>query len=155
MRASVRREAVIEVPADEAWRVVTRADLLHLWFPGVVACQLAGDLRSGVRTVTLATGLTLDEAIVTNDALLRRFQYRIESSLFVEHLATVDVVALGPARCLVTYGTDADPATMAIVVGGATGAALAELRRQLEAGAGPALDAVRTPLPGAITEGVA
>jgi hypothetical protein len=34
---------------------------------------------------------------------------------------------------------------MAIVLGGATGAALDELARQLEAGAGPALDALSTP----------
>ena len=34
-----------------------------------------------------------------------------------------------------TYATDAAPATMAVVLGGATGAALDELRRLLEAGA--------------------
>jgi Polyketide cyclase / dehydrase and lipid transport len=129
MRASVRREAVIEASADAAWRLVGRPELLHLWFPGVVTSTVEGD----VRTITLATGLTLDETILTNDPLQRRFQYRIEpGTFFTEHLATVDVIALGADRCLVTYGSDAAPATMAVVLGGATGAALEELRRRLE-----------------------
>lgn len=137
MRASVRREVVVEVDAAAAWQVIGRPELLHHWFPGVVACEVVGDTR----TVTLATGLSLDEAILTNDALARRFQYRITGGLFTEHLGTIDVIALGPGRCLVTYGSDAAPATMAVVLGGATGAALAELRRQLEARAGPAVEA--------------
>ena len=70
MRGSVRREVVVGVDADTAWRVAGRPDLLHHWYPGVVACQVAGD----VRTVTLATGLTFEETILTCDPLLRRFQ---------------------------------------------------------------------------------
>jgi carbon monoxide dehydrogenase subunit G len=131
MRGSVRREVVIGVDADTAWRIVGRPDLLHHWFPGVVACEVAGD----VRTVTLATGVTLEETILTRDPLLRRFQYRISGGFFNEHLASVDVIALDETSCLVTYATDAAPATMAVVLGGATGAALAELRRLLEDGA--------------------
>lgn len=134
-RGSVRREVAIGVDADAAWAVVGRPELLHHWFPGVVDCRVDDD----VRTITLATGLHFTETILTNDPLQRRFQYRIDGALFTEHLASLDVIALGPDRCLVTYATDAAPAAMAIVLGGATGAALDELRRQLEAGAGPAV----------------
>ena len=130
MRGSVRREVVVGVDADTAWGVVGRPDVLHHWFPGIVACEVAGDLR----TVTLATGLTLDETILTHDPLQRRFQYRITGGFFTEHLASIDVVPLDDRTCLVTYATDAAPATMAIVLGGATGGALAELRRLLESG---------------------
>jgi hypothetical protein len=141
MRASVRRERVIQVPAEDAWAVVSRPDLLHLWFPGIVACTVEGDAR----TITLGTGMHLAETLLTNDPLQRRFQYRIAGGVFAEHLGTIDVHALDDARCLVVYSSDADPATMAIVLGGATGGALDELARQLEAGTGPALDALATP----------
>jgi len=140
MRASVRRERVIEVPAARAWEVVGRPELLHLWFPGIDACVVDGTTR----TITLASGISLPETILTNDPLQRRFQYRIAGGLFAEHLGTIDVVALGDERCLVTYSSDADPATMAIVLGGATGGALDELARQLESGTGLALDALTT-----------
>lgn len=140
MRGSARRERVIAVPADQAWAVISRPELLHLWFPGIVACSVEGDTR----TITLGSGMSLPETLLTNDPLQRRFQYRIAGGFFAEHLGTIDVLALDDARCLVVYSSDADPATMAIVLGGATGGALEELARQLEAGAGPALDALTT-----------
>lgn len=140
MRASVRRERRLAVPADAAWSVIHRPDLLHLWFPGIVTCSVEGT----VRTITLGTGISLVEQLLTNDPLQRRFQYRIEGGLFREHLATIDVLELDERSCLVCYATDADPATMAIVLGGAMTSALAELARQLEGGAGPVLDALLT-----------
>lgn len=140
MRGSVRRERIIHVPAERAWALVSRPDLLHLWFPGIVDCVVEGDTR----TITLGSGVSLPETLLTNDPLQRRFQYRIAGGLFAEHLGTIDVIALDEARCLVVYSSDADPATMAVVLGGATGGALDELARQLEAGDGPALDALTT-----------
>lgn len=136
MRGSARRDITIDVAAATAWQVVGRPELLHLWFPGIVDCRVEGDQR----TITLASGLTMHETILTNDALQRRFQYRVEGGLFVEHLASIDVIALTERTCLVTYASDADPAPMAVVLGGATGRALAELRRQLTSG-GPAVEA--------------
>lgn len=125
----MRREVVVGVDAATAWGLVGRPELLHLWFPGVVACRVEGETR----TITLGTGLTLDEAILTLDPLQRRFQYRIRGGFFTEHLASVDVIALAERTCLVTYASDAAPAAMAVVLGGATAAALAELKHRLEA----------------------
>ncbi len=139
MRASVRRHAEIAAPADAVWAVVTRADVLATWFPGLQQVVMK---TPTVRTVTTGVGLSLDEEIVTNDPLQRRFQYRITGGFFKEHLASVDVLPLDDDRCLVTYASDADPATMAIVLGGVMAGALASLKQQLEAGAGPALDAI-------------
>jgi uncharacterized protein YndB with AHSA1/START domain len=139
VRASIRREIRIARPADEVWEVVRRPGIIHLWFPGVVACTFDGTSR----TITTGTDQTLVEEIITNDPLQRRLQYRIDSPLFRDHLATVDVVDLGDGTSLVLYSTDADPATMALVVSGGTGGALTELRRQLETGAGPVLDHLR------------
>ena len=138
MRASQRRERVVDVSADQAWAIVGRPDLLHHWFPGIDACTVEGTTR----TITTGIGLDLVEEIITNDPLQRRFQYRISGGFFKEHLASIDVIELTADSCLITYASDADPATMAIVLGGAMEGALAELARQLEAGAGPALDAL-------------
>ena len=124
--------------AERAWEVVGRPELLHLWFPGIVDCTVEGTTR----TITTGVGLSLSEDILTNDPLQRRFQYRISGGFFKEHLASIDVIALTDHSCLVTYASDADPATMAIVLGGATAGALAELAEQLERGSGPAIDAV-------------
>ena len=84
------------------------------------------------RVITTGSGLPMPEEIVTNDPLQRRFQYRIAAPPFKEHLATVDVHDLGDGTSLVVYGTDADPATMALVLGGAAGNALQHLRHLLE-----------------------
>ncbi len=140
-RGTVRRELQMAVPAATAWSVVGRPELLHLWFPGIADCAVDGDQRS----VTTDAGLTLQETILTNDPLQRRFQYSLTGGFFAEHLATVDVVELAPNRCLVTYATDCRPAVMAIVLGGAAEGALRALRDQLEAGTGPALAAAAAP----------
>ena len=143
MRASVRRQTEIAAPADAVWAVVTRADVLATWFPGLRGVVMR---TPTVRTITTGVGLSLDEEILTNDPLQRRFQYRISGGFFREHLASIDVIALSEERCLVTYASDADPATMAIVLGGVMEGALASLKQQVEAGSGPALDAIATPL---------
>ncbi len=144
MRTTVRHHVEIAAPADAAWAVVTRADVLPTWFPGLQDCVMK---TPTVRTITTGMGLTLDEEIIANDPLQRRFQYRISGGIFKEHLASIDVIALAEARCLVTYASDADPAVMAIVLGGVMAEALRSLRAQVEAGAGPALDAIATPAP--------
>lgn len=143
MRASIRHQVAIDRPAADVWAVAGRPELLHHWFPGIVDCRVDGSAR----TITVATGLDIDEQIITHDDLQRRFQYRVTGGLVREHLGTIDVLDLGDGTCLVTYATDADPATMALIIGGATGAALDELARQFATGSGPALDAAATPPP--------
>lgn len=142
MRTTVRHHAEIAAPADAAWAVVTRADVLPTWFPGLTSCVMR---TPTVRTVTTGMGIALDEEIITNDPIQRRFQYRISGGIFTEHLASIDVIALDAERCLVTYASDADPAVMAIVLGGVMAEALRSLTAQLEAGSGPALDAIAVP----------
>ena len=140
-RGTARREVVIEVPADAVWAAFARPELIHLWFPGIVDCTVDGDER----TIHLATGMAMAEKILTNDPTQRRFQYSIAGGLFSEHLGSIDVLALGPDRSLVTYASDVRPAAMALILGGATQAALVELRRQLETGTGPLVDALAAP----------
>ena len=69
----------------------------------------------------------MPEQLLTVDPVLRRFQYRITSPLFSEHLGTIDVLDVGDGSCLVVYSTDAQPAPLALVIGGAARAGLAQL----------------------------
>jgi hypothetical protein len=133
LMATVRRHVLIDAPAERAWAVVSDAGHLDTWFPGLTGCVLDGD----VRTITLGSGLPMPERIITNDAIQRRFQYRIEVPLFTHHLGTVDVIALDDDHCLAVYSTDAEPAPLALVIGGATGDALANLKRMCETDDGP------------------
>lgn len=125
---TVRREVRIGRPADDVWAMVGEPAALSQWFPGVVDATVEGTTR----VITTASGLTMPEEIVTNDPLQRRFQYRLTGGLVRNHLGTVDVFDLGDGTTLVSYATDCDPDALALVIGGATGSALHELRRQLE-----------------------
>jgi uncharacterized protein YndB with AHSA1/START domain len=127
-RASVRREVRVAAPADDIWAVVGEPSRLPEWFPGIVSCTVEGTTR----VVTTGSGLPMPEELLTVDRLQRRFQYRVTAPPFKEHLATIDVHDLGDGTSLVVYGTDADPATMALVLGGAAGNALQCLRQLME-----------------------
>ncbi len=128
--ASLRHHVHIARPAAEVWPYVGEPGRLHEWFPGMTSSVVDGD----VRTVTLASGLSLPEEILVNDPVIRRFQYRITAPVFVFHRGTIDVLDLGDGTCAVSYATDADPRVMALLIGAGTGAALDELKRQVEGG---------------------
>jgi hypothetical protein len=127
-RGSVRREVRIACPPDAVWAVVGDPTRLAEWFPGVVSCTVDGTIR----VVTTGGGVPIPEDLLTIDPLQRRFQYRITGGLVREHLSTIDVIDLGDGTSLVVYAVDADPSTMALVIGGAAGNAIEHLRRLLE-----------------------
>ena len=126
--ATIRRELRVDRPADDVWALVGDPARIHEWFPGMVASSVEGTTR----TITTATGIEMPEEILTIDAVQRRFRYRITSPIVQDHLGVIDVFDLGDETSLVAYSTDAEPDAMALMIGGATGAALAELRDQLE-----------------------
>jgi hypothetical protein len=127
-RGSVRRQVRIARPPDEVWAIVGDPARIAEWFPGIESATVEGD----VRTVHTGSGIPMPEQIVTCDRLQRRFQYRITTGLFKEHLSTLDVLDLEDGTSLVVYGADADPATMALVIAGAAGNALEHLRTRME-----------------------
>jgi len=128
LRGSVRREVRMAVPADEVWAWIGDAPRLAEWFPGIESATVEGTIR----TIVTGAGIAMPEEIVTNDAIQRRFQYRITAPMFREHLSTIDVLDLGDGTSLVVYGADAIPSTMALVIAGAAGDALEHLRTILE-----------------------
>ena len=126
--ASVRRELIFDHPADEVWAVFADPITIREWFPGVADATVDGTTR----VITTVTGLPMPEEIITNDPIQRRFQYRLTTPIVQHHLGTIDVFDLGDGRSLVSYATDAEPDALALMIGGATGNALHELRRQLD-----------------------
>jgi len=126
---TVRRQARIARSADDVWEIIGDPTTISRWFPGIVDATVDGNTR----VVTTESGIPMPEEIVTNDAIQRRFQYRITAGIVHNHLATIDVFDLGDGSSLVAYATDCDPDAMALMIGGATGNALLELKRQLEA----------------------
>jgi hypothetical protein len=125
---STRYEIHIQRPAATVWELAGDPTRLHEWFPGIARCEVEGSSR----VITLDSGITMPEEILINDAIQRRFQYRITTSLFIHHRGTIDVIDLGDDTCLVVYSTEADPRTMALTIGAATAGALDELKRQME-----------------------
>lgn len=128
MIASIRHHLRIARPASVVWELAGDPARLHEWFPGLSGSEVEGTRR----TVTTATGLPMPEEILVNDPILRRFQYRLDVPMVAFHRGTIDCIELGPDECLMVYATEADPRTMALVIGGGTRGALDELKRQME-----------------------
>jgi uncharacterized protein YndB with AHSA1/START domain len=126
---AVRHHLRINRPADEVWELAGDPTRLHEWFPGVSSCQVDGKSR----VIVLGSGMPMPEEILVNDAVLRRFQYRITAPMFQFHRGTIDVIDLEDGTCLAIYTTEADPRTMALTIAGGTAGALDELKRQMEA----------------------
>jgi carbon monoxide dehydrogenase subunit G len=126
---SVRRQIRIAAPPGEVWAVLADPASISKWWPGITGATVDG----AVRTVTLASGLAVEEEILDQDHDRRRLRYRAKLPVLRHHLATVDVEADGDGT-LVTYVTDIEPDPMAFVFGGASGAALEGLRRLVEEG---------------------
>lgn len=133
--ATVRRERLIHHRADAVWGILGDPESLPRWFPGIATCVYSDSDEPGVigtRAVTTRAGLSLNEEIITLDPLLRRLQYRIAGGVLSHHLATVDVIELPGDQCMAIYGTDAEPAVMALVLGGAAGEGLENVERILD-----------------------
>lgn len=113
--ATLRSHTTIDRPVDEVWSVVSDAGRISEWFPAVATSSASGNGRS----CELEGGVPLEEEIVTNDARLRRFQYRIVGGGVPadSHLGTIDVLGLDDGRSLVVYGTEITPDELAGTMG--------------------------------------
>lgn len=127
-RGSVRRHVRIRRPAEDVWARIGDPACIQEWFPGIESSSVDG----ASRVITTGAGIAMPEEILTNDAIQRRFQYRITAPMFREHLSTLDVLDLGDGTSVVVYAADAVPATLALLIAGAAGSALEHLRDDLE-----------------------
>ena len=127
-RGSVRRHVRIARPPEDVWARIGDPARIQDWFPGIVSSTVDGTTR----VITMASGLPMPEEILTHDNVQRRFQYRITAPIFRAHTSTIDVHDLGDGTSLVVYSVDAEPSTMALVIGGAAGNALQHLQALVE-----------------------
>lgn len=101
--ATMRFTTRINRAADDVWNAVSTPDTIAKWFPGVISSETRGNIRI-VRGGSEGNIGQVEDHIVTNDSQLRRFQYRVAA---VEgHLATVDVIELGPDDTLAIYSVE-------------------------------------------------
>jgi polyketide cyclase/dehydrase/lipid transport protein len=127
-RGTVRRQVRIARPPEEVWAFIGDPSRIQEWFPGIDASTVDGTTR----VIFTGSGIPMPEQIITNDPLQRRFQYRITAPMFREHLSTLDVLDVGDGTSLVVYAADADPSTLALIIAGAAGNALENLRTMME-----------------------
>jgi uncharacterized protein YndB with AHSA1/START domain len=128
---TIRHDMRIACPARLVWPYIADPDRLADWFPGMRSTQM--NEGTWERRVVTNAGVEQIEEIVTIDAILMRFQYRILPNFVVRsHLATIDVVAIDEQSCLVLYATEMEPRAFALAIGGGTLDALHELKRQAE-----------------------
>ena len=126
--ATIRHHTRIARKPDEVWAQVSDPVALKSWFPGLTDATVKGN----VRTISMGD-LQIDEEIVTNDADLRRFQYRISGGPVQPeyHLGTVDVLDDADGS-LVVYSTDVQPDELKDLFDGTISGAVQGLKSALE-----------------------
>jgi Polyketide cyclase / dehydrase and lipid transport len=105
--ASIRKDILLDAPADQVWEAVADFGALHTKLvPGFVTdTQRDGD----VRIVTFANGSIVREILVDCDPARRRLAYAIVSERLTQHSASVEIIEDGPTRCRAIWITDVLP----------------------------------------------
>lgn len=109
--ASIRKEILIEVPAEEVWAAVRDVGEVHRRLaPGAVSdVRLDGDTR----VVTFSNGLVVRELIVDIDDDSQRFAYAAVGGRARHHNATMQVFTEGGHRSRLVWITDLLPNELA------------------------------------------
>lgn len=88
--ASVRKEALIDAPADEVWSRLRDVGNVAQLFPGVLTDSRLDDERS--RTVTFSNGMVVKEHLVALDDESRRLVYTTKGERLTHHNASMQIV---------------------------------------------------------------
>ena len=105
--ATARAHARFEDSPATIWALVSDPMAVTEWGEGIAEATWDTDTR----TVTLESGMSVRERVVTVDDALRRFQYEVlpDAGTGIErHLATVDVLD-DPVGSLVIWSVDVQP----------------------------------------------
>ena len=134
--ASIRRETLINVPAEKVWAALADVGSLHTKLvPGfVTGCDYDGQ----VRVVTFGNGLTVREQIIDVDAERRRVAWSAEGANLSHYSASAQVVSSGGNTCRVVWLADLLPHEAAPAIAAMIEQGLAAMKRHLEAVNAPA-----------------
>jgi polyketide cyclase/dehydrase/lipid transport protein len=123
--ATIRKEILINAPADKVWDVIRDVGAIHTRFaPGfVLDTRLEGG--GAARIVTFANGNIARELIVTLDNDARRLVYAVVGGRASHHNASFQVFPTPEGRTSLVWITDILPDTVApafssMIEGGAT-----------------------------------
>jgi hypothetical protein len=130
--ASIRREVLIDVPAEELWAALRDVGALHTRLvAGFVSdCRLEGDAR----IVTFANGVVARELIVDIGDTDRRLVWSAVGGRLTHHNASAQVFAEGPARCRLVWIADLLPDEMAPMIAAMIDQATAAMKKTVESG---------------------
>jgi hypothetical protein len=131
--ATIVREAGIAASAAKAWEAIRDVGAVHRRLvPGLVT---AVTLNAGVRHVTFANGLQLEELIVGIDEALMRVAYAAVGRA-KHHEASMQVIAEDDTHCRFVWITDVLPDDIAGRFSTVMDQAMPIIVRTLEAPAG-------------------
>ena len=129
--ASIRKEILIDAPADHVWDAVRDVGAVHTRLgPGFLVNTVMED---GARVVTFANGLVARELIVDIDDEARRFVWAVVgSSRLTHHNASMQVFADGDGRSRLVWIADLLPNESARDIRGLIDQAAAVIKPTLE-----------------------
>ena len=130
--ASIRREILIDVPADALWSALRDVGSLHtrLVRGFVTDCRLEGNTR----TVTFGNGIVAKEVIVDVGDADRRLAWSAAGGRLTHHNASAQVFAEGAGHCRLVWIADLLPDEMAPAIAAMIDAGTAAMKKTLEGG---------------------
>ena len=131
--ASIRKELIVDAPADHVWAALRDIGQVHtrLAREFVIDTRLDGDSR----LVTFANGEVVRERIVDIDDRARRLAYAVVDWRTTHHNASFQVTPDGDGRSRLTWITDLLPDSLADLVGGFVDQGSVAIKRTLETSA--------------------
>ena len=108
--ACIRKEVVVDAPADVVWDAVRDVGQVHRRLvPGVLT---DARLEEGARVVTFANGWVVRERIVDVNDTDRRLAYAAVDARISHHNASIQVLTEGATKCRLVWITDLLPQDM-------------------------------------------
>lgn len=128
--ATIRHHARIDASPDEVWAVLSDAGAIADWAPGMEPGSVQWDGKT--RTIDMG-GFTIAEEVVTSDAEMHRFQYKITEAPMPlgYHLTTVDLFEDGDGTLLV-YSCEVEPDDAKALMDPVYGGLVAALKARAE-----------------------